>query len=122
MIRHSFWGNGRRLLGYGAPVVAFTVKSIEGSLGCSLGPLTDWVVVQFDDSNRDIPDAELSSDDKLGSSSGSISTLTHEVGHACNLWHVDDDSNLMHTPPPRQSHLEVWQRVLVRASRHVTYF
>lgn len=37
MSRHTFWGNGRRLLGYGAPVVAFTTRRYTTlNSGCSL--------------------------------------------------------------------------------------
>lgn len=118
MIRHTFWGNGRRLIGYGAPIVAFTARSFsDGKHGCSLGPLSDWITVLFEDTNTNLSAEQLTSDQSLSW----ISSLTHEMAHACNLWHIDPDSNLMHTPPPRQSHLTPWQRIAVRASRHVTY-
>jgi hypothetical protein len=130
MVRHTFWGNGRRLLGYGAPVVAFTVRSVEGARGCSLGPLHDWVTVHFADSNNTGPNAltnaQLTPDALLGDPDGpgSISTLCHEVAHACSVFpdHQGDNSNIMHTPPPRRSHFYAWQVALARSSRHITYF
>lgn len=118
MIRHTFWGNGRRLLGYGSPIVAFTVRTFQGGKhGCSLGPLSDWVTVLFENSNPNVPPEQLTSEKTLSW----VGTLTHEMAHACNLWHVTDDSNIMHTPPPRKYGMSRWQKSLVRASRHVTY-
>jgi predicted Zn-dependent protease len=52
---------------------------------------------------------------------GAESILPHEMGHACNLWHVDP-SNLMQPFDPRTTNLSWWQILLLRASRHVTYF
>ena len=91
-------------IGSADPIAAFAVRSFrDGKLGCSLGPLTDYVTVNF---GRAGP-----------------STLTHELGHACNLWHSDDITNLMYGGPgDRQAtSLEKWQKALVRASRHVSY-
>jgi hypothetical protein len=103
---NCFYSTWRRLLGYGAPVVVFYVKQMasdSGSVGCSAGPLTDWVVV-----------------DRQGSL---VSTTAHETGHACNLWHSTDPNNLMAPATIRVgSSLDLHQILLVRASRHVTYF
>lgn len=118
---NSFFGNGRRLLGYGAPVVAFSVRSFtDGAVGCSLGPLTNYVTVAFQDSQAAIPAAQLDASIPLGR----VSTLAHEVGHACNLvWHEDGTGNLMSklTQGDRHCNLTRFQKALVRASRHVTY-
>lgn len=95
-----FYTNFRRVIGYGAPVVVFVIRTIRGSqLGCSLGPLSDYVVVE---------------------ASNPI-CIAHELGHACNLWHVSDNDNLMNPSCGRRK-LGWWQVALVRASRHVTYF
>lgn len=50
-------------------------------------------------------------------------TLAHELGHACNLFHLTDPTNLMDTtsPGPSGSMLRFWQELLIRASRHVSY-
>lgn len=95
-----FYTNFRRVIGYGAPIIVFVIRTIKGSqLGCSLGPLTDYVVIE---------------------ASNPI-CVAHEMGHACNLWHVSDNANLMN-PGCGRRNLAWWQVALVRASRHVTYF
>jgi hypothetical protein len=115
-----FFGNWRRVLGYGSPVTCFFVRDVVGALGCALW-ITDYVTVEGT---------------VLAPPSSSPRTLGHEVGHACNLWHTcvdDDNSNLMATQEacdpdstvvpnrlsPRMSNSQV---LLVRMSKHVTYF
>lgn len=84
---------------YGSPVWAFAVRGFgTRHLGCSLGPFTDYVTVRF---------------------SGEPTTLAHELGHACGLWHTRPGT-LMDRRPTRVSRLAPWQRWIVRASRHVT--
>jgi hypothetical protein len=96
----GFYGNWRRLVGYGAPVVIFFVRSFNGEhIGCSLGPLTDYVTVGH----------------------GNDRSTTHELGHACNLWHIDTDGNLM-KPGTSGTSMKWWQIAILRDSRHVTYF
>jgi hypothetical protein len=88
------------------PVTIFIVRSVakgDNKIGCSLGPLADWVVV-------DSGDGLIHTD-----------TIAHEVGHACNLWHVSPMSNLMHASVPRGNDLKWWQKNLARSSRHVYY-
>ena len=94
-----FYSNFRRLIGYGAPVVVFVVRDVKGKLGCSLGPLTDYVTVE----------------------GGNPICIPHELGHACNLWHVDISDNLMNHDCGRRK-LKWWQVAILRNSRHVTYF
>ena len=116
--RLVFLGGGRRLLGIGSPVVAFAVRSFtDGKAGCSLGPLTDFVTVQFSDSDITIEAANLTADKLLGS----ITDLAHEVSHCCFLPHKDDRSNIMNPLTNRGGGMTVWQKILVRASRHVSY-
>jgi hypothetical protein len=124
MIFYSFWGGGRRLIGYGAPIVAFTTRRFEdGAVGCSLGPLTDWVTVEFQDSEGELAPALLTSTVRLGR----VSTLAHEIAHACNLiWHGSSSNRLMtplkSTPAgTRICRLTRWEKAVFRASRHVTY-
>lgn len=85
------------------PVTAFIISNIEDTKGCSLGPLTDYVLVDHD--GVFVP-----------------STLAHELGHACNLWHSGTKSNLMYHPDDRGDEVKLFQRNLVRSSRHVTYW
>jgi len=94
-----FEGNGRRLIGWASPIVVFVVEDVEGKKGCSLGPFSDYVTVEGGDSI----------------------CLAHEIGHACGLWHISTSDNLMNGSCGRRN-LKKWQRVILRGSRHVTYF
>ncbi len=117
--RLVFLGGGRRLLGIGSPVVAFAVRSYTGGkAGCSLGPLTDFVTVKFTDSDTAIDALNLTAEKSLGS----ITDLAHEVSHCCSLPHKDDSDNIMNPSPNRTGGMTIWQKILVRASRHVSYF
>ncbi len=102
MTWRNFYGNFRRLLGYGAPLTVFIVADVGGPsiLGCSLGPLTDYAT----------------------SDVGNGTTIAHEVGHACNLPHKNDGTNLMNPTVAGGSSLKTWQVAMIRASRHVTFF
>jgi hypothetical protein len=119
---NCLFGAWRRVLGYGAPVACIFVRNVgpddgnSQTVGCAFW-ITDFAVVE--NLNTALP-----------------RTLGHEVGHACNLWHVcvdDDIRNLMgsagacspdsQTAPdganPRMNTLQV---LAVRASKHCTYF
>jgi hypothetical protein len=114
-----FYGAWRRVLGYGAPITCFLVRSMPGALGCSLF-ITDYVSV--------IGNFNLPPD--------SPRTVGHEVGHSSMLWHtcVDDNiRNIMATGAPcdpvsstqpnrADPELEDWQAIIVRTSKHATYF
>jgi hypothetical protein len=127
MARLGFSTDARRLIGYGAPIIAFAVRSYtDGKAGCSLGPLSDYVTVKFNELNNGgiypggsfVPINDLTSDKSLDS----VTDLAHEVGHCCNLPHYEgQNNNLMNPKPNRTGHLTVWQKILVRSSRHVTY-
>src|SRR3989440_4913878 len=105
-----FWGNARRLIGYGAPVTAFAVQRFQdGKIGCGIGPLADYVTVNF---NAD---------------TSTSSTLAHEMAHCCGLPHLEDTDNLMNpnstaTSPTQRRSLTRLQKAFLRASRHATYF
>lgn len=106
MSRDGFWGNTRRITGYGAPVCVFAVRSFnDDDDGCSLGPLSNYVTVNFNDSGD-----------------STFSTMAHELGHACTLFHVSDPTNLMIHTEPHPSFLDGGQVFLLRTSRHVTFF
>ncbi|HEU4736481.1 MAG TPA: hypothetical protein VFS48_05595 [Solirubrobacterales bacterium] len=97
------------ILGLGSPIYAFAVKEIAGtSTGCSLGPLTNYVVFEAKDA------------------CGGKTHLAHEMGHACNLLHPisDDPSNLMNTPCTAvgRDQLSTFQKLIVRGSKYVTFF
>lgn len=114
-----FFGAWRRVLGYGAPVTCFVIRSLPGTTnGCCLW-ITDYATIE-----RDVVPPS------------SPRVLAHEVGHACNLWHVcvdDDIRDLMGTqaacdpasttiPNAADPRMDNWQVLRVRASKHVTYF
>ena len=85
------------------PVTVFIVPEILGKAGCSMGPLTDYVTVE-------------------GSAVGpGSSTMAHEIGHACNLWHSFGTSNLMYSEHTRGDTVHWWQKNLFRSSRHVLW-
>ncbi len=91
------------LIGYGAPVTVFIIRSMTTHNGCSLGPAADYVTLEA---------RTLQSTRRL---------LAHEVAHACGLWHSKDPQNLMIPRGPGER-LSNWQAAILRTSRHVTYF
>lgn len=100
MHAQEFFQNSlRRLTGYGAPVTTIIVRKIHQHSGCSLGMLADYITLAYN----------------------APACLAHELGHACNLLHRKDQSNLMF-PNCKSRELTTWQIAVVRASRHVTYF
>lgn len=91
-------GGFRRLVGYGAPVVVVVVRGFTTRhIGCSLGPLTDYVTVKGENA----------------------ACIAHELGHACGLPHSRGIDNLMHRSCGRVR-LRRWQAAVIRTSRHVT--
>jgi hypothetical protein len=113
-----FFGNWRRVAGYGSPITCFIIREVTGSsIGCSLF-ITDYITVD-QDAVRTSP-----------------RTIGHEAGHSCMLWHVcvdDDVTNMMatgepcdpdsNTPADRANpQMANWQAILVRSSKHVSYF
>lgn len=95
------------VIGLGSPIYAFAVTDIAGSSnGCSLGPLTNYVVFE------------------AGNNCTGNTHLAHEVGHACNLLHTDDKTNLMNPGcvMPGRDQLSGFQKSIIRGSKYVTYF
>jgi hypothetical protein len=99
-------------VGSGAPVTAFVVAEIDQMVGCSIGPLADYVTLRPDAITMTRPWA-----------------LAHEIGHACGLPHVtglgralfggDPATNLM-DPFGSGEALTKRQAIVLRNSRHVT--
>jgi hypothetical protein len=85
------------------PVTIFIVKDIKGARGCSLGPMTDYITLDHDG----VKD---------------VSILAHELAHACGLWHLDDQTNLLWNKNNRGDKIRWWQKNIFRSSRHVTYW
>ena len=119
MISLCFVQGWRRVVGYGAPVSCFIVRDMPDRVGCC-NQATDYVRV-------DSPD---------GLPPSSPRTIGHETGHSCLLSHtcVDDDvADIMATtdectpasmtqPDRMNPHLTDWEALVIRASKHVTYF
>jgi hypothetical protein len=92
------------------PVTVFVVDDVKCKAGCSLGPLADYVVVQWDGLNN--------AGEALPNS-----LIAHEIGHACNLPHAGSSQPyLMWGPSNRGDKVHGWQKNLFRSSRHVTYW
>ncbi len=91
------------LIGYGAPLTVFVVRSMSSHNGCSLGPATDYVTIEA---------RTLKTTRRL---------LAHEVAHACGLWHSKQPDNLMLPRGPGET-LARWQAAVLRTSRHVTHW
>lgn len=87
----------------GFPITAFIVRDISGKIGCSLGPLADYVTVSTKGAFSD-------------------STLSHEIGHCCGLLHRDNKNNLMFPDDGRGNSVTGWQKFVVRNSRHCTFW
>ncbi|OJV26031.1 MAG: hypothetical protein BGO26_17635 [Actinobacteria bacterium 69-20] len=97
----------------GDPVTVVVVRTIAGrTTGCSLGMSADWVICQanlFDASSPRTYDETV---------------LAHELGHALNLPHHHNRSNLMFpvsSPPDdvRGTALHPWQRAVLHVNRHL---
>jgi hypothetical protein len=109
-------------LGYGAPVTVFVVRNVEGKRGCSLGPITDYITVDVSGFEDDPDGADDVDPGKPPS------TLAHEVGHACGLWHPVEllekplGNLMLASRRGRGKILDLRQRAIFRNSRHVTFF
>jgi hypothetical protein len=91
------------------PVTAFVVEDVQCKSGCAIGPLSDYLVIDMDGVNSTGP--------LLNNS-----TLMHEIGHCCHLWHSGTVTNLMYKDSDRGDGTKWFQRNLFRSSRHVTYW
>jgi hypothetical protein len=101
-----------RLVGVGAPITVFIVRSVRGqATGCSLATFADYVTVERG---------------TVRGASADPTVFAHEIAHACNLFHVGESANLLAgTSGPgalRGSRLSPIQTTILRSSRHVTFF
>lgn len=117
-----FFGDFRRVIGYGAPITCFIIRTIPdggtgcGAFGCGLW-ITDYITVRNQPCRGEGPQINRR-------------VAAHELGHSGNLWHLDaasNTTNLMAVPwdgndPTTMTRLSTWQILLFRASKHVTYF
>ena len=116
--RCCFYGNWRRIVGYGAPITCFIIRSIPVATGRALFG-TDYVRVV---GRRNVPKPD------------SPRTIGHEICHLVGLGHtcVDDDTrnimatsecnlattNVRNDADPR---LSDYQAMVLRASKYATY-
>jgi hypothetical protein len=126
MRKACFGANGLRLIGFGAPVTVFAVRSFkDGKVGCAVPIFTDYVTVLF---NPPTFQTWLSDDETERGEVTRISTLAHELAHSCNLPHFNDPENLLNDsatpglPFTQRSKLTNFQKAVLRNSRHVTFF
>lgn len=85
------------------PITAFIVEDVVNKQGCALGPLTDYLTL-----------------DPGGVKNAS--TLVHEIGHSCGLWHSGSKSNIMYGDSDRGGGVKWFQKNMLRSSRHVMYW
>lgn len=85
------------------PITAFVVENVINKQGCSLGPLSDYLTLD--------PEGVKNA-----------STLAHEIGHSCGLWHSGTVSNIMFVDANRGDGVKWFQKNLLRSSRHVMYW
>lgn len=86
------------------PITAYVVRDVDGKRGCAIGPLSDYLTI-----------------DPTGIK-GDDTTLAHEMGHCCSLWHSQSMGNLMWRNSDRGDGAKWFQKNLLRSSRHVTYW
>jgi len=91
-------------VGFTFPVTVYVIRDIRGRKGYSLGPLTDYVLL-------DVDGVRLTN-----------STLAHEVAHACTLVHSQTQSNLMYARDTRGDGVKGFQKNFLRSSRHMLYW
>lgn len=105
----DYEANWRRFLPFGGYITIFVVRDIDGKIGCSNGPLYDFVVVE----GRAVQRRSAQLDPTL---------VAHELGHACALVHDDDNQpNLMWPNAGRGTALRSGQCFWIRSSQYVTY-
>ena len=96
----------------------FIVEDVIDKGGCFTGPLVDYGYVD---------DTALNDSAGVPATGGRRLTLAHELAHACDLLHRDDQRNLMAPSDEdasgvqRTSAVTRWQRSVIRSSPRVRY-
>jgi len=101
-----------RIIGYASEILIFIVNDIqpETTIGCSFGATHNYVTVEA---------AALRDND---GATVAIDTIAHEIAHACNLSHSDNEENLMFFSSERSNTtMSDPQRAWFRSSKHCVF-
>lgn len=101
--RHLAGWKGFANIPFTYPITVYIVRNVQGTRGCSLGPVTDYIVIDPEGLQN-------------------VNTLAHELGHACNLWHTAKKSNIMYHHFTRANGSNWFQCNIFRSCRHVNYY
>ena len=101
----KFEDSFRRVIGLGAEIIVFIVQDVTpaNTNGCSFASTQNYVVIEAKPTDQAF-------------------VASHEMGHACWLWHVGDAADLMFpSTPTANPTLTNLQISMVRWSKHCVY-
>lgn len=102
---------------WATPITCFIVEDIQGKNGWSLGPMTNYILLD----KRGVSKSVSSPEDDVPSLVID-NLMAHEFGHSCFLFHRDNIENLMYANNGRGNILTQWQLMVLRSSRRVSFF
>lgn len=109
------------LVGWGAPITIFVIRDVQGKRGCAYlawyenyGYIDVSALPPHWEPTGDVGEAKPYSDIDY-------TTLPHELGHCCDLFHRKPKKNLMHASGRTATEMTKWQKSVARTCTHVTY-